>query len=510
MVKIFCIILCMLFFFGESYAQDHLNLVPNGSFEEYNECPSSWSKVDIVGAPPRYLKNWVAPTWGSTDHYHACFLERFTEPKLDEVGVPFNWAGEVPAVDGEGYAGIYLHVSDDMFWQISEPYREYLQVRLVRPMIAGNDYCFSFYARPMDSIASYFQGCTLFASHFLGANFSVEPPIDTTIISYSPRTEFWGLLPRQPQIQADTSIYRKGWTQITGTYKAQGGEEWLTIGNFYNDTITISDLRLLRPPNPNPNLQIRQRYAYYFIDKVELHALDQVRMFPYEGNYPVCNAFPETITALADFDNYNWNTGATTQAISVPDTGVYWVEARYEGCVKPARDSIRVVAFPPPVVDLGPDITLCEDGKVQPRTLRNATPLDNYRWSTGLVYDSIVVARPGTYRLTTQHVCGSISDEIEITGCASNLFLPNVITPESNDINAVFAPSGQNVELLSLEIYDNWGHRLYRGFSTDSQWNGRTSDGRLVNPGVYVYKVRARNTLDGSESERIGDVTVIR
>jgi len=509
MVKIFCIILCMLFFFGESYAQDHINLVPNGSFEAYNECPRDFSCVDRVGTPSRYLRNWATPTFGTPDHYHTCFLSVYTSVKLDEVGVPFNIGGTVPAVEGEGYAGIYLFVGEHLD-DLSRPYREYLQVRLEQPMVAGLDYCFSFYVRPMDTLAHPAgQGTTLYATQRIGAYFSADQPTDTSLISVSPWNGFAGLLHQQPQIQADSTTYQQGvWTLVTGTYRAQGGEEWLTIGNFDNDTVTFADLRLLR--TGNPGAQIKQHVAYYFIDEVELHALDRVRIFPYEGDYPVCDAFPVTIAAMPDFSNYHWNTGATTPAISVLDTGLYWVEARYEGCVKSARDSIRVVALPPPVVDLGPDISLCEAGQLQPSVLRNAAVLDNYRWSTGLVYDSIVVARPGTYRLTTEHVCGSFSDDIEVSGCVFNLYLPNVITPESNDINAVFAPWGENMELLLLEIYDNWGHRLYQGFSTDSQWDGRTTAGRWVTPGVYVYKVRIRNTLDGTESERIGDLTVVR
>jgi hypothetical protein len=102
------------------------------------------------------------------------------------------------------------------------------------------------------------------------------------------------------------------------------------------------------------------------------------------------------------------------------------------------------------------------------------------------------------------------SDEIEVFGCTSAIYIPNIITPQSNDLNAVFLPSGLHIEILSLEVYDVWGHRVFRSLQPSSGWNGTTTDGRYVNPGVFVYRLRYQNTLTGEILEKIGDLTVIR
>lgn len=494
----------LLFLLAHHLAAQPNNLVSNPSFEVYLDCPIDHAGVARVYQPQKYVQDWVSPTLGTPDFLHNCYLVRFFPADSNFIGVPYGWGGYVPAHEGQGYCGLFVYARSSL----SGPYpqnREYLQVELTKPMVSGREYCVQFYTRPWDTTTNTSSfGNSLFASRHIGAHFSKERLVNLSgsnlDISIS-----------SPHIAASELLNDPSrWTPVSGVYTAEGGERWITIGNFVRDEITWPAMELLSLGSFNVGPHFRDTASYYFIDDVSVHELDSAVLMPYLDNYPVCDAFPQTISAREGFDNYRWSTGDENRTATIDQPGLYWVETSYAGCFKPARDTVIVIAHAPPVVDIGPNISACDLEPGENVVLKNATPLNNYHWSNGLIYDSMVVYKPGTYTLLTRHVCGDISDEMTITECASNLFLPNVITPESNDINAVFAPSGQNVELLLLEIYDNWGHRLYRGFSTDSQWNGRTSDGRLVNPGVYVYKVRARNTLDGSESERIGDITVIR
>ncbi len=473
-----------------TFLHAQLNLVPNPSFEYYIECPRYFSAVEPAGSMYPIIRDWVRPTPGSSDYFHACATQ------ASMLNVPNNFAGYIEAKKGSGYCGIYTLVGTDTI-SSNYNYREYLQVQLLSPMTAGNDYCIGFYARP----AAHNTGSNeqvLYATHRIGAYLSNSAVEDFSMPGVGP------VLPYTPQVVANGIVSDTSrWTRVVGTYTAMGGEQWITIGNFFDDAET-HPLVMLGGQNGT------QKYhdSYYFIDDVSVYEVEHVRAFATTGEYRVCDAFPLTISASEGMETYLWNTGEMTQNIDIESGGLFWVQASFEGCS--VRDTVNVVGYVPPVVDIGPDRSMCINGKETPIWLSNTSPLFNYSWSFGVSKDSFLVTFPGVYQLTTNHPCGVFSDEIEITGCNSTLYLPNIITPESNDINAVFAPSGQNVELLLLEIYDNWGHRLYRGFSTDSQWDGRTSDGRLVNPGVYVYKVRARNTLDGSESERIGDITVIR
>jgi hypothetical protein len=501
--KQFWLGLFLLAFLPLVKAQEYKNLVPNSSFEAFNECIRGFSAIDIAHRPQKYLTDWVSPSYGSPDAYHVCFNTLFTHDVfIDEVGVPYNIGGYIQPLDGEGYTGIYLFVTEDLD-VLYQPYREYLQVQLKKPLVKDREYCFSFYVRPMDTLTAVAaSGGTLYTSKHIGVNFAAQQLLDT-VDRFS-----YGVFNAVPQIKADTIINNsKEWTLISGVYKSTGGEQWLTIGNFENDTVSWADAQLIH--KGNPNAQFKAYAAYYFIDKVSLHELDEFPLFRYSKIYPVCDAFPVTIYADDRQENYKWSTGATTQYTSIPDTGLYWVETAYIGCTKTARDSVIVIALPAPTVDLGADIDICKDGTLRPVTLKNKTALDNYYWGPSMVHDSATFSQPGIYRLRTDHVCGMFYDEIELIGCESTLFIPNIITPDSGDPNAIFLPSGRNVQIMLLEVYDNWGHLLYKEDNPVAGWNGE-SNGKSVNPGVYIWKLRYLLEETGTIEDKIGDITVIR
>jgi hypothetical protein len=481
---IFYLLLCSV----EPSAQ--INLVPNSSFEAYEHCPWWFSVVTHPGDYHYYLSDWYAPTQGSSDYYHAC------RNSVHDVSVPYNIAGYLPASDGEAYAGIFTYATNDTNSPL--PYREYLQVALRQPLVAGKWYCVSFKTVPLrrpptDSITGYY------AVRNLGAYLSPTQVMDMT----TPQ----GLinLPYTPQIVADRLLDGSEWTQVLGTYQAQGGERWLTIGNF-DDNQHTQPLALLSAGIAGNNLTV---YAsYYFIDDVHVFAFEDVGLLLPKDVLAVCETdFPFSLSAKTGFTEYRWSLGDTVASAAIPATGWYWAEALVEGCI--VRDSLLIISQSAPTVELGPDLDICEQGQIRPVTLKNSTALENYYWSSGFSFDTLQIDRPGTYRLTTQNACGTFWDEITLLGCETTLFCPNVITPDAQNENAVFLPQGRNITLLVLEIYDHRGRMLYREQNPDTGWNGEAG-GHIVAPGLYIWHLRYRNQDSGAEMEKYGDVTVLR
>ncbi len=60
--------------------------------------------------------------------------------------MPINFAGTQIALSGQGYAGAILY-------EIAIGYREYIEVRLTDSLIAGKQYCLSFYVSIAESSA---------------------------------------------------------------------------------------------------------------------------------------------------------------------------------------------------------------------------------------------------------------------------------------------------------------------------------------------------------------------
>ena len=117
---------------------------------------------------------------------------------------------------------------------------------------------------------------------------------------------------------------------------------------------------------------------------------------------------------------YSWSPGnQNTQTISVNTAGTYAVEVSLgPGCE--GSDEIKIENAPPPLLDLGPDTTVCDKAPVvlDPNGANNL----NYLWSTGETAPFIVVEEPGNY---------SVKATDPTTGCANedNIAVNSAIAP---------------------------------------------------------------------------------
>lgn len=223
------------------------NLVFNPSFEEYRECPR---KIDALGHLT-IVDAWYQPTEGSADYFNVCGTR--------DCGVPHNKLGIQDAHSGNGFCGIYCSKTD---------YREYLQTELREPLREGEYYRVSFYV----SLSEYSTG----AVATIGALFTEKRVSDTVrsiLMDKSVRQLAPGISQTvatifEPQVVNDYNRVldnTKGWMQISGVFKARGGEQFLTIGNFYpasqSNIVDLDSLTYLLPG------------AYYYIDDVSVICL---------------------------------------------------------------------------------------------------------------------------------------------------------------------------------------------------------------------------------------------
>jgi outer membrane protein OmpA-like peptidoglycan-associated protein len=218
-------------------AQQGENLVPNGSFEATD------GKVKKLGSIESAM-GWTSPTGARAD--------LFTPGKVPEINTPDNLYGKEAAKEGTNYAGIVG------FSYGNKVPRTYLMVKLDAPMKKGMKYCVKFNASLAES--------SKYASNNIGANFSKKPfaTDEKTIIK-----DVAHILHYDNENHKINQTYN--WDQICGTYEAEGGEKYLTIGNFYPDDKTKSE------NNKKPkDMKIDQVIAaYYYIDDVSVLLINE-------------------------------------------------------------------------------------------------------------------------------------------------------------------------------------------------------------------------------------------
>ncbi|MBL7901109.1 MAG: OmpA family protein [Bacteroidia bacterium] len=212
-----CLAVC-LGVYGAAQSQNikfQKNLVPNGSFENYRKKSS-----DVRRAIP----------WRQIET-----IDYYQKPLDNDTTI------ERGAFQGECYTG----------FRFRRKYKEFLQVKLAEPLHRGTIYEFKLHIR-----LAYWSNAEL---RSFGALFT--------------KGGYRGQKDVYKGSMVDTLCQKGGlqngfrWFEIKGFYKADGGEKYLTIGNF----APVINKELYRIKT----IGFRVKEAYYFVDDISLKRAPQ-------------------------------------------------------------------------------------------------------------------------------------------------------------------------------------------------------------------------------------------
>jgi len=231
------------------------NLVPNPSFEDTIHCPTNTGEIANA-------KFWFSPLTplSSSDYFNSC------SPYLN---VPNSPLGFQQARTGNAFAGIIL------YWHVYPNYREYIEIKLTASLIQNKKYCIEFFANLANASKFALDKIGLFLS-----NDSIIKDSLTTIYN-------------TPQIINNINIIYDtlSWVKISGEYYALGGEQFITIGNFYN----FSSINIDTVGYPID----ADSYAYYYIDDVSVYMCEDT--MPTENQLTISNAFTPNGDGVNDY-----------------------------------------------------------------------------------------------------------------------------------------------------------------------------------------------------------------
>jgi len=186
--------------------------------------------------------------------------------------------------------------------------------------------------------------------------------------------------------------------------------------------------------------------------------------------------------ALQGATAYQWNTGATTPAITATQPGTYQVTVTYgTNCTATARRSVRAAAALP-AFTLGTDTTLCAQDffVLRAPSLPSGVGPVAYRWSDGSSGRELRLKQPGLYTLQVTTACETRSASRLVVG-RDCFLIPNVITPNQDGANDAFVVRGLPPGPWALTVYNRWGGRIYHSNDYRNDWGADAA------PGVYFY-----------------------
>lgn len=221
-MKNITLLLVAIVFTANCYSQT--NLVNNGSFETYSNCPTAFSQVDYANGWNKSMTN--NPGTSHTELVNSCNTGNW-------VGVPVNGWGSQTAFEGNGY------ICEAMMSPTqTQDYRENVYTQLSSPLIAGHSYRISYRVSLSD-------GCQ-YASDNICAKFS-------TTTSFP--------INNQSHCASGLITDKSNWVQVSATIIADSAYSYLGIGNFYTDANT-------QYVQSYPSASLA--YAVYYIDSIRV------------------------------------------------------------------------------------------------------------------------------------------------------------------------------------------------------------------------------------------------
>ncbi|MES2132862.1 MAG: gliding motility-associated C-terminal domain-containing protein [Bacteroidota bacterium] len=245
--------------------------MPNPSFENFTTCPIGNQFSNVVP--------WCGLS-GGEDSFNTCFN---TIGGSGGSGVPYAFQGFQYPRTGNGFGSFFLF----LIGAGVQDRREYLQVPLTTTLTAGKTYCGTMYLNlynetkySTDKAGMYFSS-TSFACNQAFPLPQWIPPLNVTPQIINPGNFITDTL---------------NWTEFSGSFVAAGNEQYLTIGNFYNDAATNTVL-----VNPTSAYTV----TYFLIDDVSLEEIIPAKAIN-DTSICVNDSIILAPPSPTEFAEYNW------------------------------------------------------------------------------------------------------------------------------------------------------------------------------------------------------------
>lgn len=528
------------------------NLVPNPSFEDYDNCPAYYFDLTLPSAPTYSVDHWHTASGATPDYFNPCSVL---------FDVPANVFGYQVPRTGDAYMGAYTKQED-----IYVPeYREYIEAKLTAPLVAGHQYYVSYWLNLSGSaeIASR----TVAGTDQMGAYFSTAA--EERPGSGLPMDDL------TPQVKSPAGLVftdTASWRQVSGTFTAAGMERWVTLGNFTPKT-SLTMTAVTGAPSAS--------CIYYYYDDVCVLDLDGAPVAYTKKDTSLCGVVSLYLAGRPGATQYLWQDGDTVFNKNIVDSGIYWVKStNTDSCLFYLDSFIVSGQISSQVIDLGPDTFLCDNTPIQLNAY--SALFDTYTWSTGDTTSSINVTAPGTYYVAAHAICNKGSDTIVVypkpvlvplpealvecdeysvkigsftpgvsylwntgetaccidvtasgtytlkattacgevfhdsitvnfTDCDYCILVPSAFSPNDDGLNDAFELMiNCPLDIIDLKIFNRWGELIFNSNGKNKSWDGKIR-GAMADIGVYYYYLSAHSTVgSGKKIIKKGDITLLR
>ncbi len=185
----------------------------------------------------------------------------------------------------------------------------------------------------------------------------------------------------------------------------------------------------------------------------------------------------------------------------------------------PATKQITINVNPNPTIEAGNSIEIgVSEGIVLNTIFSGGLPPYQFNWSPNNTLSDPHIEAPYATPLTTTEYYVEITDangckcvdsvKVSIFDFETTFFVPNIFSPNNDQLNDVLYVRGKGIKELQFIVYDRWGKEVFSTTSQENGWDGKFN-GKELNPATFIYYIKVK-TYDGKIIEKKGNVTLVK
>ena len=474
------------------------NLLQNGSFELYKNCPSNYSYINDYNIADSWLyANYTSVNVAEYYHNLNC--------PYDSSQVMLYLPPQLPLPDGTGFMSIRQYVYRKPQMTEKDIAKVYISQCLQDPLVTNVPYTLSFSAARFQSNDDHnfkFKSEPFTVAIFGNKDCNAVPfgQVNASSNGCPANYDGWFLLGK-------TTLQSKGkWIQGKINFNVPSDINVIAVG---------PDCSIL--PDLLDNLADSTSYLdFYVYDLDDLHLMpteDFHFQYVQSQNGNPCDK--DSVLSVPFYSNssFQWYkdsiaiNGATSNNLHLPPNNA---EGNYNVMISTPdtcfiSEPFKITANLLQQLSLPSDTSLCGND-----SLLLAPPLDGvtYNWN-GNITNSVTVFTPGIYQINASSGNGcSKTFTVNVDSQNCSVFMPNAFTPNNDGKNDVFRiPQSVKIDMKSFSIFDRWGDKVFTTNNRYAAWDGNYK-GVKSPAGIYIYFITGKE--NNKETKIKGFVTLIR
>ncbi len=226
---------------------------------------------------------------------------------------------------------------------------------------------------------------------------------------------------------------------------------------------------------------------------------------------PIACGYVYQVTGTTAFNGGTWSSSdpllinfsdslANNPQISADYAGIYSVSFTDKTCIDTLTEDIEFLSE---IYATIPDTNICVGASfaLNPtfgnKDIVTYNPVLQYYWEDGSTEIPRIISQAGSYVFTVKNYCYDTTVTSKIGTKPCDITTPNIIVLSSTEGNNFFSVNTIGIVEFNCVILNRWGNVIYEYNDPEGGWNGKTSNGNLVEEGTYFYRIKA--TYEGGE-----------